>query len=256
MIVLDKKILVFHSKEVHFSDYPFDIDNCDYLKFHFCKKKADVKGFKRQNQFTSIIDLTQDLDTIWQNMDRKQTRYGIKKAQREEIKVKKSNDFDKFFQIYNSFTQKKGIKSLFDVFGVGRISIEDMRKYGTLFLAELDGDILAANLYLIDHSICECWISVSRRLDSDLRWKKILIGCASRLITWEAIKYAKDYGVKEFDLGGLWSREEAEKDVKKRGINSFKLSFGGEVVHRYYYEKIYSKSFNVMYNLYSLFNGK
>ena len=43
-----------------------------------------------------------------------------------------------------------------------------------------------------------------------------------------AIKNAKEKGIKEFDLGGLWSKEEAEKDEKKKGINTYKLSYGGK----------------------------
>ncbi|HEC86863.1 MAG TPA: peptidoglycan bridge formation glycyltransferase FemA/FemB family protein, partial [Thermoplasmatales archaeon] len=138
MIILDKKILTFNVKEVHFSDQPFDIDNCDYLRFHYCKKKVDAEGFTCQKELTLVIDLTQDLDTIWKNMDRKQTRYGIKRAQREGIKVHISDDYEQFFQMYKSFIQKKGIKSFFDVLGVGSIPAESMRKHGTLFIAELN----------------------------------------------------------------------------------------------------------------------
>ena len=86
------------------------------------------------------------------------------------------------------------------------------------------------------------------------RAKVSIISNADRLIDWEAIKYAKEKGIKEFDLGGLWSKEEAEKDEKKKGINSFKLSLGGEIVTRYSYQKIYSKIYNLAHNLYNLKN--
>jgi len=251
MIILDKKILAFNVKEVHLSDQPFDIDDCDYLRFHYCKKKVDAEGFTRQKELTLVIDLTQDLDTIWQNMNRKQTRYGIKRARREGIKVHMSDDYEQFFQMYKSFIQKKGIKSFFDVLGVGSISAESMRKYGTLFVAEVNDEILSANLYLENQSTIEAWVRASKRLEVKESKKKALIAYATRLIDWEVIKYAKEKGLKEFDFGGLWSKEEAEKDVEKKGINSFKLSFGGEIVTRYYYQKIYSKSFKLLYYLYS-----
>ncbi|HEC81817.1 MAG TPA: peptidoglycan bridge formation glycyltransferase FemA/FemB family protein [Thermoplasmatales archaeon] len=254
MIILNKKILTFNIKEVHLSDHPFDINNCDYLKFHYCKKKTDIKGFTRKKELTSIIDLTQDLETIWQNMDRKQTRYGIRKAEREGIKVRISNDYQQFLQMYKSFIQKKGIKPLFNTFGVGNIPLDNMKKYGTLFLAELDGKILSANLYLENQNAIEAWICASKRLEAKDKKEKTLIASATRLIDWEAMKYANNNGLKEFNFGGHWPKEEAEKDARKKGINSFKLSFGGKTVTRYYYEKIYSKSFRLIHHLYSSIN--
>jgi len=253
MLVVDKKILKYNIREVHFSDFPYDIDGCDFLKFHFCKNKINAKGFTRQKKFTSVIDLTQDLETIWRNMDKSSTRHRIKRARREGIKIRINEGYDQFFQIYRSFIQKKGIKSLFDVFGVGSITLETMKKYGTLFVAEYDEEILVGNIYLINNSHMEAWIGASKRLEVD-RAKASIISKANRLIDWEAIKYAKEKGIKEFDLGGLWSKEEAETDRIKKGINSFKLSFGGEIVTRYSYQKIYSKIYNLAYNLYNLKN--
>ena len=86
--------------------------------------------------------------------------------------------------------------------------------------------------------------------------KAKLIGYANRLIHWEAIKYAKEKGIKEYDLGGIFSDEEVEKDKVKMGIRSFKLSFGGESVTRYQYQKIYSKGFKILYRLYTFLNKK
>ncbi len=253
MIVIDKKILTFNIKEAHYSDAPYDIKNCDYLKFHYCKNKVDAEGFTCKKELTSIIDLTQELDTIWQNMDKKSVRYRIKRAQREGIRIRINEGYEQFFQIYKSFIKKKGIKSLFDVFGVGSTSLETMKEYGTLFVAEYNGEILTGTIYLEDSSNMKAWIGASKRLEAD-KVKASMISNADRLIDWKAIKYAKEKGIKEFDLGGLWSKEEAEKDEKKKGINTYKLSYGGKIVTCYYYEKIYSNIYNLVYYLYNLKN--
>lgn len=253
MLTTDRKILTFNIKEVHFSDYPHDIEGCDFLKFHYCKKKVNAKGFICQKELTSIIDLTQDLDKIWQDMDKKNVRYRIKRAQKDDIKIHINKDYNQFFKIYRSFIKKRGIKSLFDVIGVGSTTLESMKKYGTLFTAEYDGEILVGTIYLIDNSNMKSWIGVSKRLEVD-RAKASMISLADHLIDWEAIKYAKEKGVKEFDLGGLWSEEEAEKDESKKGINSYKLKYGGKIVTRYSYQKIYSKFYTLIYNLYDLKN--
>ena len=253
MITIDKKILIFDVKEAHFSDKPVDIDNCDYLKFCYCKNKVDVKGFTRKKQYTIIIDLTQDLDTIWQNMDKKQVRYRINQAQNNGIRIRKNECYDEFFQMYRSFIQKKGIKSIFDVLGVGSTPFESMKKNGTLFVAEYNGEILIGTLCLEDGSRIESLLSASKRLDVDSSKKKI-ISCADRLIDWEIIKYAKEKGFKEYDMGGMWPEEEAAKDIVKQGINNFKLAAGGKVITCYSYQKIYSKIFNLLSSFYGLKN--
>lgn len=251
MLAIGKKILTFNIKDIHFSDYPYDIEGCDALKFHYCNKKVNANGFTCQEEFTLIIDLTQDLNTIWQNMDNKNVRYWIKRAQREGIRIRINEDYDQFFQMYRSFIQKKGMKSLFDVFRVGSTTLETMKKNGTLFVAEYNGEILVGTLYLEDDSHIKSWIGASKRFEVDNKKRKLIAG-ADRLIDWEAIKYAKEKGIKEFDLGGIWSEEEAGKDITKKGINTFKLNLGGKTVTRYSYQKIYSKICSLAYYLYGL----
>lgn len=253
MLTIDKKILMFRVREVHFSDRPHDIKDCDFINFRYCKKKVDVNGFIRKNDLTNVIDLTQDLDIIWQKMDNKNVRYWINRAEREGIKIKINEGYEQFYEIYRSFMKKKGLKSIFDIFGVGSVDLENMKKHGTLFIAEYNNEILAGTLYLEDEFNIEAWIGASKRLTNDKKLKT-LTSCANRLLDWEVIKYAKEKNLKEFDLGGLWSEEEAEKDIMKQGINNFKLSFGGETVTRYSYKKFYSKTYSFLFYLYDLKN--
>lgn len=251
MLAVDKKVLMFKHREVHFSNQPHDIKNCDYLRFHSCKKRVNIDGFKRKKGFTSVIDLTQDLDTIWNNFDKKSTKYGIRRAEREGITIRKNEKYEEFLEMYNSFLKQRGIKSFLEIFGIKNLTVKDLKKYGTLMVAEYAGEVIAGSLYLEDESHIEAWIGGSKRLESDKK-KKILSACANRLIDWEVIKYAKEKGIKEFDLGGLWSEEEANNDISKKGINNFKLSFGGKTVTRYSYEKIYSKTYRLACYLYGI----
>lgn len=250
MLVIEKKYLIFKVKEVHFADYPFDVKGCDSVTFSFCRNKVGAEEFTRVESPTLIIDLTQDLDTIWRNMDRKSTRYAIKRAQRDRIKFKKNEDYDEFYRINRSLQQKKGAGSLF---GIGSPKLETMERYGTLFTAEAADEILGGHLYLEDKNSIKLWLSASKRLEVE-REKATLIGNANRLLHWEAMKYAKEKGIEEFDWGGLWSEEEADKDKKKKAINSFKLSFGGERTTRYSYQKVYSKAYRFAQHLYALFS--
>jgi lipid II:glycine glycyltransferase (peptidoglycan interpeptide bridge formation enzyme) len=251
MLVVDKKTFMFNVREIHSAEYPFDIEGYDLLTFQYCKNKVDVKGFKLiKEHFTTVIDLTQDLDAIWQNMN-KTNRHCVNNAKKEGVNVRISENYKEFYKIYKSFIKKKGTASLFRIFGVGSVDIETMRKYGTLLIAEYNGEFLGGLIYLEDQSNINYWIGASKRLDVD-KEKAKLIGYANRLIHWEAIKYAKEKGIKEYDFGGIFSDEEAEKDKMKMGIRFFKLSFGGDRVTRYQYQKIYSKRFKMLYYLYNL----
>jgi lipid II:glycine glycyltransferase (peptidoglycan interpeptide bridge formation enzyme) len=254
MLVIDKKILMFNIKEVHFSKNPYDIDDCDFLIFPFCKNKVDVKGFACYKKLTSIIDLTQDLETIFNKFHR-DTYKGIKRAEREGIKISINTGYEQFFEIYQQFVRKKEIDSIFSGIGVETASLDTMKKKGTLFIAEYHGEILGGMLFLEDDANIETLVSASKRLDHE-KEKKAIIGCANRLIRWEAMKYAKDKGIKEFDLGGIFPEEKIQKDPEKKGINAFKLSFGGDIVPGYTYEKGYSKILNLAYRIYNYKIGR
>lgn len=253
MLEVDQKMFIFHIKEVHSAEYPFDIEGYDLLTFQYSRNKVDVKGFKLiKEHFTAVIDLTQYLDTIWRNMN-KRTRNLINRAEREGIVVRMNENYEEFYKIYKSFIKKKGLASIFRIFGVGAVSLETMKRHGTLFIAEHDGEMLSGRLYLENYSGIAAWIGSSKRLEVD-KEKAKLIGCANRLIHWEAIKYAKAKGIKEYDFGGIFSDEEVNKDMMKMGIRKFKLSFGGKIAIRYQYQKIYSKGYKILYHLYNILN--
>jgi len=253
MLIIDKKILMFDIKNIYFSDYPYDIKDCDYLNFHYCKNKVKLDGFNCKKELTIVIDLTKDLETIWNNID-KNIRYEIKRAQRDGIKIFRNQGYEIFYKIYRSFIQKKGLKSYFDFFGFGSTDLDSMKKNGTLFVAEYNGEILAGTLVLEGDFCIESWLGATKRFEAKNNAEKRLIARADRLIDWEIIKYAKEKGLREFDLGGIWSEEEADKDITKKGINEYKSRMGGEVVTRYSYQKFYSKTCNLAFNMYDLKN--
>lgn len=245
--MIENKILKFRYKNIYFCDYPFDVDGCDVVKFVNCKNKIDAKGFVCHEEHTSIIDLTQDLNTIWR---KNRDRYEIRRAEREGIIISLNEKHDQFYEMHKSFMHRKGFDPTWEI---GIPNIETMKKYGTLFIAKHEDEVLGGILYLEDKNHIFGWRGASLRLEVDKK-KAALIGRADRLLHWEAIKYAKEKGIKEFDWGGLWPEEEANRDKMKRGINSFKLSFGGEVVTRYCYSKTYSKACRTAQILYDLVN--
>jgi len=249
MLVLDIRHLFFNIKELYFSEEPFDIPNCDAVIFHNCSKKLTKKGFFCSPSLTNYINLNRDLDDIFKEFHKKSTRNAILKAEKERIEVRVNKDYDEFYNMNQLFMKKKGIAPLLNI----SFDLDILKKYGTLFTAKLSGELIGGNIYLEDDNYLRLWISASKRLQVS-KQESIIIGNSNRLLHWEAIKYAKEKGLKWFDWGGLWDEKEALADINKYNINSFKLSFGGVTVQKYDYIKDYTFGYSLMKRMYILLN--
>lgn len=242
MLEVDYKKSKFIVKSVWFSDYPLNVKNCDLVLFICCKNNVDLIDIYKQEYTTLIIDLTQDLDQIWGDMSQS-SRRSINKAIKDGINIKRNENYDGFIQIVKRFRKEKGLKPI-------RLTTDFMKKHATLFVAEFNREIICGQLYLEDEDNI-CWhIGASERLTSSAEKAK-LIAKANRLIVWEAIKYSKDKGIKEFDLGGC---QVGNNDSSKAEDSTFKKRFGGKVAKRYYYLKSYSKISKLALKIYISYN--
>lgn len=235
MLEIESKRYGLKTKKIWFSEAPFDVSGYEGVIFYSCNKNVDIKGFSKKKFTTLVIDLTQDVDTIWGNMKKNSCRRSINKATREGVKVTVNQRYDEFIDLCRTFRRTKGLPPY-------EISIDTMKKYGTLFISDLDGDILCGRFCYEDKDHIRGAISASGRLDSS-KEDATLIGCANRQNIWEAIKYAKKSGIKEYDMGGYYTGE--VPDPQKEGINMFKKSFGGELAVKYNYQKDYSITYSL-----------
>ena len=165
----------------------------------------------------------------------------INRAKRENIKIKINQDYEKFIEVNSSFRKKKGLNP--------SEKIETMKRYGTLFSAEIDGEFLSGVFYLEDKNNIRGWFGASKRFETD-KEKQKLIGDANRLIHWEAIKYSKTKKIKQFDWGGYYTGK--IRDEQRERINNFKTSFGGKIITQYIYQKDYSNIYKIAMKLYKL----
>lgn len=208
--------------------------------FKNCKNKGDYEGFTRSESTTLVIDLTKDLEVIWKNMH-VNVRNKINRAMRQNVIIKRNQNYDDFDKIQQSFREKKGIGDA--------ESIEILKKYGTLFVAEIEGEVLGGVIYLEDINNIRGWYAATKRLEADKEKQKV-ISEANRLVEWEAIKYAKAKGIKVYDEGGYYTGK--EEDPQRERINVNKRTLGGELVTRYIYEKDYSIRYKIAKNIYKL----
>jgi lipid II:glycine glycyltransferase (peptidoglycan interpeptide bridge formation enzyme) len=242
MILMETRCYFIKIKRIWFSDSVYEVEGCTSVFFRECKRQIIAQGFSCRQVTNSVIDLTQDLGEIWKGMKRSSCRNAIKQAQRKGVIVEINQNFDEFYNIYISHKNHKKHIRWYD--------IEDkatMKKYGILFTAKYDDKILGGHVYLEDRDNILYWISATNRFTED-RELRTLIGNASHLIHWEAIKYAKAKGIKEFNLSGLHLGD----DDPKNSLNIFKESFGGKRVTYYTYYKDYNNVFKLIRNLSNL----
>jgi hypothetical protein len=243
MLEIDNAKFIFRTKTIWFSDVPFDITGYDGVAFYECTRDVNKNGFSKEEFTTMVIDLTQDLDTIWGNMHRTACRREIERAKKDGVVIRVNQDYDTYFNLHSEFRKLKGWSK------PNTIDVEFMKKNGTLFLAEFEGEIIGGQFYLSDDKNFRTLIGSSRRLEKDSISPRIS-GESNRLLIWEAIKYAKERGIVNFDLGGYYTGK--DPDPQKEGINKFKDSFGGKVGTHYNYHKDYSVLYHIGKKLLSL----
>jgi lipid II:glycine glycyltransferase (peptidoglycan interpeptide bridge formation enzyme) len=245
-LIIEKKILgCFRTKNIWFSPSPYEVKGVSSVTFQACDNKVEAFGFVRKEFPTLIIDLSQDTNTIWRKMKKSSCQYAINQAIKKGVEVKVNQDYEEFYQIYFNFIKKKKLHLEFK-------TPDEIKNYGTLFVAKVKEEVIAGNLYLEDKENIRWLIGASKRLETIEKEKKILIGNANRLLIWEAIKYAKNKGIKKFDLGGYYTG--GDKNDPRYTINKFKESFGGKITIRYIYQKNYSFLYSLLYKLYEIKN--
>ena len=204
--------------------------------FHYKYRLQDVLGLnvywhvKRQDRttipgikdisHTIELDLDQDTDTITANFS-KQIRQQARVAETEGITCSFDNhETARFVDFFNDFARKKN---------TSLVSLRRMEEFGDdikLSFALYNGEVLAAHSYLTDREtgIVRHHHAATRRLDDEI--DRNLIGRANKYLTTRNIFYFKEQGYKIFDFGG-YAKDTTDESLK--GINNYKLLFGGKV---------------------------
>jgi lipid II:glycine glycyltransferase (peptidoglycan interpeptide bridge formation enzyme) len=171
---------------------------------------------------TILLDLTADEATLLAGMKEK-WRYNLRLAARKGVKIRAAQSVEDVQAWYNlmqitSERDKFGIHTLDYYLQAWRIFIP--RQQGRLFLAEFEGQLLAGifvslyakqGIYLYGASSSE-----QRNL------------MPNYLLQWEAIRWAKAQGAKQYDFWGIPATD-AEAEAMA-GVYRFKSGWGGEVV--------------------------
>lgn len=183
------------------------------------------KGF-RDERATILLDLTKNQEELWNNID-KDAKWGIKKAEKEGLVVKESEEeteLKKFYEIYKETCIFGGITPL---------NLEKIKKMNAkFFFCYKDGLLIAGNAIIIENND-------KFRLFLNASSHEYLKFQPNNILYYALIKWGKGKGYKVFDLGGYQLK--AKPGDKLYNINRFKERWGGkiEVYHVYSYNPFY-----------------
>jgi hypothetical protein len=229
MLEIEKKTFIFKNKEIWFADSPYDIKGYDSASFMSCRRKSDLAGFVLEEFPTLVQDLTQNTEFLWLKLAAS-CKKQINRALREGITCNINEKYDEFYEINKTFRQKKGLAGI-------AVTPEYMKKYGILITATHKNEVISGLFLFGDSNNLRGLYAASKRLDVTQEMAQ-KVGYSNKLLWWEAMKYGKEKGIKEFDFGGYYTGE--DKNDPRVNINAFKLSYGGHLVIKYNYNKVYS----------------
>jgi len=198
----------------------------------------------RVKTHTVELNLEPEIDAIFNSFSSTTKRH-IRNSKADGVECTFNNHSTEFFvSFYNEFAQAKNIYTT----TVDRIN--EMKDFLYISYAHLNDEVLVAHSYLIDPKmkIVRLFHSASRRLDETL--DSNLIGRANKCLTFEDIVCFKNLGIEIMDFGG-YANNTTNKGLK--GINDFKLAFGGKVVECIDYDSIF---YSVIRNVFDILKKK
>ena len=199
---------------------------------HVIKCKNDI-----QPPDTSLVSLTESEDEILSKMHSK-WRYNIRLAEKKGVIIKKysGNDsnieqkIDKFYELTKETNARDGNSSHAKNYYLDLIksSAEEISEgkdspLVNLYIAESEGEEIASIVTLFSKTEAVYLYGASSNRKRNLM--------PNHLLQWTAMKDAKAYGSKYYDLYGMPPEGENENHPM-HGLYMFKNNFGGKNIHR------------------------
>ena len=198
-------------------------------------------------KYTFILDLTKSEDELLARLHPK-TRYNIKVAQKHNVKITEDNSpaaFKAYLRLTEETTSRQGFFAHNKNYHKTMWEIMRAEGIAHLFTASYEGEVLSAWIVFVwGDTIYYPYGSSSRN------HREVM---APTLLLWEIAKWAKQKGLKHFDLwGAMGPSPTGEPDPKDPwyGFHRFKQGFSPRLVE-------FAGSFDlvikpVLYSLYTL----
>lgn len=196
-------------------------------------------GFTKFGNGTIIFDLTKSETELFQKLEKKSVRWGVKTAEKNGLlfsEIREDNELNIFYKMYKSTAKEGGFVP------ESKIFIESLIKgdKAKLFLVKKSGKILAGGMVLIDKNKKVSILSLTSATKEGLKSQ------AMPFLYWKIIVYSKNIDLSYFDFGGY--DREAKDSEKTYSINKFKERFNGDMMEQPIYSSnlIYPIIRNIM----------
>lgn len=159
------------------------------------------------------VDLTTDPDRLWRESYSNACRKNVKRAEREGVTVREARDEADIVEFHRIYTATMERNAALDAYFLDRDYFQaifaEMRGAGRFALAEHDGRVIAATLYLHDSEDAYSYLGGADHSRQQLR--------PTNAVVHETIRWAREQGKRRLILGGGYRPGD--------GIFRFKASF-------------------------------
>lgn len=199
------------------------IDQLEFSSPRLEPTTVSKHGFECRRDVTPILDLRTDKETLWKILKPKSCRYEIRKALKNNVTVKDTDDPAVVDRYYNQLVMVFAKQGLIPTYPLNTVKalFESLRKREMLFCleAKYKDRTIATGIFPHDNESIYYWGGAS-----DPAYRGI---SPNELIQWTLIKMALEKGIKKYDMYG--------------GDNPFKLKFGCELKEVLYWFKSFNK---------------
>jgi lipid II:glycine glycyltransferase (peptidoglycan interpeptide bridge formation enzyme) len=189
--------------------------------FNYNPESFAKMGFQRVDNSTISINLSPTLEDLFDKLEKKSARWGVKKAEKEGVKIEQGylkNDLRDFYDLYEKTSEEQFSPEPWAFFE--HLNMLERAKLANLLIAKHKGKVIGGALILLDKNYGV--VSLSSISEEGMKLQ------AMNLLYWEMIKYCKENRKRLIDLGGYM--EGAKPGSKMYNINQFKENFGGEIM--------------------------
>ena len=224
--------LYFYNPEDR-DEYNYGIKNISYAdRLKLKKNKVDI-----QPPDSTLVDLTGTEEEILNKMHQK-WRYNIRLSERKGVVIHRylgndvnmSEKIDKFYELTKETNARDGNSShaksyYFDLLKSSADEIANGKDVPviSLYIAEHEGDEIASIMTLFSKDEAIYLYGASSNNKRNLM--------PNHLLQWTAMKDAKAYGSKFYDMYGM-PPEGKDEHHPMHGLYMFKANFGGTNIHR------------------------
>ncbi len=188
------------------------------LTERFSRHAFRVKPF-----YTTIVDLSRDEAVLWSRLDKKSTRYAIRKAEKEGFEIYINMYLENAYQLINKLIMARRYRR--------QLSHKEwlaILNWSDVWCGLYNGETYVVHVLLRDGQ-SRVRLLMSATKERTYPEVKSRVGSLNRFMHWNEILHYRRCGVRLYDFGGI----ELDRKADTHTITQFKLSFGGDIVTEY-----------------------